>query len=75
MKKQCTLEEIHAEIQRRIEVSNWADGYCRDCAAPTPYRIPFDGISNWTATVASAAKPGCAALSSTSSPRFARNVS
>jgi hypothetical protein len=59
MKRQCTLEEIHAEMQRRIDASSWAHGYCRDCIAPTPYRIPFDGVSNWTATVASTAKPGC----------------
>ena len=59
MKRQCTLEEIHREMQRRIEESDWANGYCCDCSAPTPYRIPYDGISNWTATVASAAKPGC----------------
>jgi hypothetical protein len=26
---------------------------------PTPYRIPHDGVSNWMATVASTAKPGC----------------
>ena len=39
MKRQCTLEEIHAEIQRRIEASDWADGFCRDCTAPEPYRI------------------------------------
>jgi hypothetical protein len=59
MKRRCTLEEIQAELGRRIGGSEWADGYCRDCVAPTPYRIPFDGISNWTATVASTAKPGC----------------
>ena len=59
MKRQCTLEEIHAEMQRRIETSGWAHGHCRDCTAPTPYRIPFDGVSNWAATVASTAKPGC----------------
>ena len=59
MKRHCTPEEIRAEMQRRIETSTWASGYCRDCSAPTPYRIPYDGISNWTATVASAAKPGC----------------
>lgn len=59
MKKQCTLEEIRAELQRRIAASGWANGYCRDCAAPTPYRIPHDGIADWTATVASTAKPGC----------------
>ena len=46
-------------MQRRIEASDWAHGHCRDCTAPTPYRIPFDGVSNWTATAASAAKPGC----------------
>ena len=57
MKRQCTLEEIHAEIQRRIEASNWADGFCRDCIAPEPYRVPHDGISNWTA--AAATKAGC----------------
>jgi hypothetical protein len=59
MKRQCTLEEIHAEMQRQIDASSWAHGYCRDCTAPTPYRIPFDGVANWTATVASTAKPGC----------------
>ena len=59
MKRQCTLEEIHTELQRRIETSDWASGYCCDCTAPTPYRIPFDSVSNWTAAVASAAKPGC----------------
>jgi hypothetical protein len=59
MKRHCTLEEIRAEMQRRIETSKWANGFCCDCTAPTPYRIPFDGIANWTATVASTAKPGC----------------
>jgi hypothetical protein len=57
MKRQCTLKEIHAEIQRRIAMSNRADGFCRDCTAPEPYRIPHDGTSNWTAAVT--AKPGC----------------
>jgi hypothetical protein len=57
MKTQWTLEEIRAEMQRRIAASNWADGFCRDCTAPEPYRIPHDGTSNWTAAVA--AKPGC----------------
>jgi hypothetical protein len=27
MKRQCTLEEIHAEMQRRIEADKWALGY------------------------------------------------
>jgi hypothetical protein len=44
MKRECTLEEITAEMQRRIEASDWAYGYCRDCTAPMPYRIPFDGV-------------------------------
>jgi hypothetical protein len=59
MKRLCALEDIHAEMQRRIEASDWANGFCRDCVAPSPYRIPHDGVSNWTATVASSAKPGC----------------
>jgi hypothetical protein len=28
-------------------------------ATAATVRIPYDGISNWTATVASAARPGC----------------
>jgi hypothetical protein len=56
MKGHCALDEIRTEIQRRI-ARNWANGFCRDCTAPEPYRIPHDGISNWT--VALAAKPGC----------------
>ena len=59
MKRYGTLEEIRAEIQRRIETSKWANGYCCDCTAPTPYRIPFDGVANWAATVASTSKAGC----------------
>jgi hypothetical protein len=57
MKRLCTLEEIKAEIQRRIEENDWANGFCRDCTAPEPYRIPHDGIANWAAAVAG--KPGC----------------
>jgi len=58
MKRRCTLDEIHAELRRRIKEKEWASGYCRDCEAPTPYRIPHDGYSNWTVSFASA-KPGC----------------
>ena len=58
MKKHCTLKEIHIELKRRVEASEWANGHCRDCEAPTPYRIPHDGISTWTASFAGA-KPGC----------------
>ena len=62
MKKQCSLEEIRAEMQRRIESSNWADGYCADCPAPIPYRVPHDGFANWMANVASTTKPECESL-------------
>ena len=62
MKRQCSLEVIRAEMQRRIESSNWADGYCADCPAPIPYRVPHDGIANWTANVASTTKPECESL-------------
>jgi hypothetical protein len=62
MKKQCSLEEIIAEMQRRIDTSNWANGYCAGCVAPTPYRIAHDGIANWSANVASSTKPGCESL-------------
>jgi hypothetical protein len=62
MKRRCSLAEIRAEMQRRIDGSDWGNGYCSGCPAPTPYRIPFDGVSNWTATVASTAKPRCEGL-------------
>lgn len=59
MKKLGSVEEIRAEIQRRIRESTWASGFCADCAAPTPYPIPHDGIANWIAHAAATAKPGC----------------
>jgi hypothetical protein len=62
MKRCCSLAEIRAEMQRRIDNSNWADGYCSGCPAPTPYRIPPDGIANWTANIAATPKPGCESL-------------
>ena len=62
MKRQCTLEEIHAELQRRIDTSTWGNGYCAGWPAPTPYRIPNDGIANWTANIAATPKPGCESL-------------
>jgi hypothetical protein len=62
MKKVASIEEIRAEIQRRINEKTWADSYCADCIAPTPYRTPHDGIANWTAQAGAAAKPGCESL-------------
>lgn len=59
MKTIASIEEIRAEIQRRITCSEWAGGYGADCEAPTPRRIARDGIANWTAHVAPTAKRGC----------------
>jgi hypothetical protein len=59
MKRRCSLAEIRAEMQRRIDSSEWGGGYCLGCPAPTPYRIPHDGIANWTANIAATPKPGC----------------
>jgi hypothetical protein len=62
MKRRCSLAEIRTEMQRRIDSSDWSDGYCSGCPAPTPYRIPHDGIANWTANIAATPKPGCESL-------------
>jgi hypothetical protein len=62
MKRRCSLAEIREEMQRRIDSSDWGNGYCSGCPAPTPYRIPHDGITNWTANIASTPKPGCESL-------------
>ena len=59
MKTIASIEEIHADIQRRISSSVWASGYCADCEAPVPWRIPHDGVANWMAHVAPTAKRGC----------------
>jgi hypothetical protein len=59
MKKLASVEVIQTEIQRRIRESTWARGYCADCAAPIPYRIPHDGTANWSANVGATAKRGC----------------
>lgn len=59
MKTIASIEDIRAEMQRRINTSTWGKGYCADCSAPFPYRIPYDGIANWAANVATTAKPGC----------------
>jgi hypothetical protein len=58
MKIIASIEDIRTELQRRIYVSTWGNGYCTDCTAPFPYRILHDGIANWTANVA-ATGSGC----------------
>ena len=62
MKKRCTIEELRQEIATSVRTSAWADGYCCDCAIPQPYRIPHDGIANWTVNISSVNKPGCESL-------------
>jgi hypothetical protein len=59
MKVIASIEEIRIEMQRRIDASRWADGYCAGCQAPVPWRIPHDGIANWTADVAPTERRGC----------------
>ena len=59
MKTLASIEEIQTEIQRRIDRSTWANGYCAGCSAPVPWRIPHDGIANWTAHAGSTERPGC----------------
>jgi hypothetical protein len=59
MKRVASAKEIRAEIQRRIDTSEWAAGFNPPCVAPMPYRITYDGISNWMANVGAMATPGC----------------
>ena len=59
MKTIASLEQIRAEIGRRIVASKWANGYCGGCEAPIPTRIPPDGIANWIAPVLVGAIRGC----------------
>ena len=58
MKIVASMENIRAEIQRRIDDSTRGKAWCSGCSAPFPYRIVHDGIANWAAHVATA-KPGC----------------
>jgi hypothetical protein len=62
MKTVASVEDIRAEMQRRIDISTWVSGYCAGCPAPLPYRILDDGIANWTANVGATAKLGCEGL-------------
>ena len=59
MKTIASIENIRAEIQRRIMASTWADGYCASCEAPIPTRIPHDGVANWIAPIPAGAIRGC----------------
>jgi hypothetical protein len=59
MKTIASIDEIRAEIRRRIVASTWANGYCRGCDAPFPSRIQHDGIANWIAPVPAGATRGC----------------
>ena len=59
MKTIASIEDIRAEIQRRIMASTWADGYCASCEAPIPTRIPHDGVANWIAPIPAGAIRGC----------------
>jgi hypothetical protein len=59
MKTIASLEEIRAEIRRRIVASKWANGYFGGCEAPILSRIQHDGIANWIAPVPAAAIRGC----------------
>jgi hypothetical protein len=59
MKTLGSINEIQAEIQRRIDGSSWADGYCASSLAPMPFRIEDDGVANWMAHAASTARRGC----------------
>jgi len=47
MKTIASIDEIRAEIGRRIVASKWASGFCGGCEAPLPLRIQHDGIANW----------------------------
>ena len=59
MKTIASIEQIRAEIGRRIVASKWASGYCGRCEAPIPTRITPDGIANWIAPVLASAIRGC----------------
>ena len=59
MKTIASIDEIRAEIGRRIVASKWANGYCGGCEAPIPIRIQHDGIANWIAPIPAGAIRGC----------------
>lgn len=59
MKAIASEQQIAAEIQRRITVSTFANGYCAKCTAPKPYRIKNDGCANWSADIPATELRGC----------------
>jgi hypothetical protein len=59
MKIIASEEQIAAEIQHRIAVSTFANGYCAKCTAPKPYRIKHDGCANWSVDIPPAELRGC----------------
>jgi hypothetical protein len=59
MKTIASIDQIRAELGRRIVASKWANGYCGGCEAPIPIRIQHDGIANWIAPALAGAKRGC----------------
>lgn len=59
MKTLASIDEIRAEIQRRIIHDSAPGGHCTGCLAPNPIRIDDDGLANWTADAASTASRGC----------------
>jgi hypothetical protein len=59
MKTIASIDQIRAEIGRRIVASKWANGYCGGCDAPFPLRILDDGVANWIAPVPAGATRGC----------------
>lgn len=56
-----TVEQIRAEIARRIRESDSLDGDCQECGAPTPRRVDpvtNDGC-NWVVDVFPGVSHGC----------------
>jgi hypothetical protein len=59
MKLLASIDDIQAELQRRIDGSTWENSYCAICLAPRPFRTEDDGVANWMALPASTARRGC----------------
>jgi hypothetical protein len=60
MPKKATVEQIKAEIERRIKASTELDGDCRGCGTPTPRWAPRDKYpSGWSIDVLPSLAPGC----------------